>query len=145
MVAPARDTPGDHRHHLAEADPERGPSRHLLDRAMARLRQVALDDQDRDAAQHQRGDHDPGVEQIGLDETVRQRADHHGRQEREQQIAHEAELLRVMAKAGRGTREAAEIFPAHRADRAQLDDDLEHLAGRSAKTDQVDSEDEMPG
>ena len=133
MVAPARDTPGDHRYHLAEADRERGPSRHLLDRVMAGLRQVALDDQDRDAAQHQRGDDHPRIEQVGLDETVRHRADHHGRQEREQDVAHEAELLGVMAKAGRGAREAAEILPAHRADRAQLDDDLEYLTGRGPR------------
>ncbi len=112
---------------------------------MARLREVALDDQDRDATQHQRRDHDPGIEQVGLDETVGQGADHHGRQKREQQIAHEAELLGVVPKAGRGAREAAEILPAHRADRAQLDDHFEHLAGWSAKPDQIAGEDEMPG
>ena len=57
----------------------------------------------------------------------------------------EAELLRVMAKAGRGAGEAAEILPAHRADRAQLDDDFEYLTGWAAKTDQIDGEDQMPG
>ena len=74
-----------------------------------------------------------------------ERADHHGRQERDQEIAQEAELLRVMAKAGRGAGEAAEILPAHRADRAQLDDDFEYLTGWAAKTDQIDGEDQMPG
>ena len=46
---------------------------------------------------------------------------------------------------GGGAREAAEILPAHRADRAELDHHLEHLAGRAAEADQVDDEDQMAG
>ena len=90
-------------------------------------------------------DHHPGVEQVGLDEAVGQRADDHRRQEGDQDVAHEAELVAVVQQAGGGAREAAEIVPAHRPDRAELDDHLEHLAGRALEADQVDHEDQMPG
>ena len=144
MVAPARDTPGIIDTTWHKPTPKAVKRGHLLDRVMARRRQMALDQQDRDAAQHQRGDHDPRVVEQGLDEGVGERADHHGRHKREQDVAHEAELVGVMEQPGGGACEAAEIFPAHRANRAELDHHLEHLPGR-LKTDEITDEDEMAG
>ncbi len=72
-------------------------------------------------------------------------ADDHRREEGEQDVADEAELLRLRKHARGGAQEAVEVDPADGADRAELDDHLEHLSGRSSKADQVTHEDQMAG
>ena len=112
---------------------------------VARIRMDALDQEDGKAAQDQRGHHHPGAEQHGLDEAVGKRSDHHRRDEAEENVAREADLVRVAQQSARDAKEAMAIGPADGEDRAELDHDLEHLAGRPAKADQVDHEDQMAG
>ena len=136
---------GDHGHGLAKADLQRGRRRDPLDPMVARIRMDALDQEDGKAAQDQRGHHHPGAEQHGLDEAVGKSSDHHRRDEAEENVAREADLVRVAQQSARDAKEAMAIGPADGEDRAELDHHLEHLAGRPAKADQVDHEDQMAG
>ncbi len=118
----------DHRQALEHADQEIHRHREGDHVAVARLELEALDPDERDAADDERDAHDPRVEQHGLDEVVQQRAEHRGRQEREQDADHEAARRRVDEEADRKPDDAHEIDRQQREDCAELDQDRKGVA-----------------
>jgi len=129
MVAPDRETPG----------------RDLVDVLHPRLGMPALDGEDGEPAHHQHYRNHPGGKQHRLDVAVGHDADHHRRQEAQQDVDDEPLRLGVVHQAGRDMDEAVPVHPADGKDGAELDGDLEHPAGRALKAQQVDEQDQVAG
>jgi hypothetical protein len=72
-------------------------------------------------------------------------ADDHRRQEAKQNVGDEPLRLPVADQAEGDVQEALSIKPADGEDGAELDGDLEHLARRAAKAEEIDKQDEVAG
>ena len=136
---------GDHRQALHQANAQRQAGREVLDDVMLRLLDHAFDRQDRQSANNERHSDAGGVLQQRLDLLVDQQPDKQGRQEAQQHGDAEADRLVVPAQqAGRDPNQPLPIGDAYRQDRAQLNGDLEGVAG-VAKADEVPGDHQMPG
>jgi hypothetical protein len=144
IVAPERLTPGIIEMHWMKPMPiTRTSGISAMPWIVAALHQP-LDDEDGDAADHQRpGDHHRLAEQR-LDMLVERQADHRGGNEGDHQVAQEAPRDRVALKQPhRDCPEGAPVEHHHRQDRAELDDDVEHRPGGGVIAEQLGSEDQM--
>ena len=121
---------GNHRQHLARADPERARERRAIRVEHGRHRAVTLDQQHDDAAGHKRGRKNlRALVEDGGHVISQQEACENGWQERHQN--HQRKMTRVGI--GRQThhdvKDLRSIEPHHREDRSELDHDGEHASG----------------
>ena len=91
---------------------------------------MRVDDEQDEAAGDQRHADDPGIEQHVLDEAVQGRADHGRRQEGDEHADDEAARVGIVGQRLGDRPQAVEIDRQDGEDRAELDQDLEGLAGR---------------
>ncbi len=81
-----------------------------------------------------------------LDRLAEQQAEYRQRQEGDEQVEREALRGFLFLHQARGHRsQLGAVFPAHREDRRELDDDLEHLAALVVEVQQIADQDQMPG
>ena len=89
IVAPERDVPGTSESTWASPMPSAVRRRHVAHLGDALAGMQPLDEQDDQAADHERRRHHRGREEALLDPVVRQEAHDRGRQERDQQVQQE--------------------------------------------------------
>ncbi len=136
---------GKERQDLRQPDAERQPRRQTVHCGHALHRLGALDEENRQAAEHERACHGRDGEQVGLDPTMGQEPDHGGREEPERQVQHEAAALVGPTEIPDHAEETGPVEPDDGEDGAQLDEDLERLGALASEAEEVAGHDQVPG
>jgi hypothetical protein len=137
---------GDHGDALHQADEQRILRADIRDAArMFRLREP-LDNQNRNAADDERPRHHRRIFQQRLDRVVEGEADHHRRNERQQQVDDERDRAALrLDEAEQHRPEGAPVEHENREDRARLDRDIEQRPFLGIEPHQLGREDEVAG
>jgi hypothetical protein len=109
-------------------------------------RREPLDREDREAADDQRDRDDLRVPEQRLDMLVQRETDHRRRDKRDHQVAQEQPGFRLtLQQPHADCPERPPVQHHDRQDRAELDDDVEHLPAPRVIAEQPRREDQMPG
>lgn len=95
-------------------------------------------------ANHQGCSHGDRVEQVFMDQIGEQHAQHHRREEGDQQIGSETTRLGLALQAEDHIEDLAPKLPDHGQDRAKLDDDVERHGALAAEVDQIGDDNLVP-
>ncbi len=145
MVAPERDTPGNHGEALEQADLQihgQGKPRRIL--LVAAEAQVVDDHQHEPAGDQGRAD-DERIEQDAPDEIAQKDADDRRRQERDDHADREAPRVGIAGHRDGDPPQAREIDRQDGEDRPELDQDGEGLVGLAVEPEEMLQQEEVPG
>lgn len=133
-----------HRQTLQAADPDYLAERDIGHADDVALGREPLDRDDRDPADDERDRHDQSISEQRLDLFVDREAQDCRWNERDEDVAHEAQRHRVAPRQPhRDRQERPPVEHDDRQDRTQLDDDVEHFPARRVVAEQLGREDEV--